>query len=150
MRMLSGILAGQAFSSELIGDESLSRRPMKRIIEPLTRMGAHISAAAGDGAPLRISGAKLHGIEYRPAVASAQVKTAVLFAGLLADGTTTVEEPARTRDHGELALRAFGVKSRNANRGQHPRRPAVAFAGSLCAGRYVVRCVLSVRGFHLS
>ena len=110
MRMLSGILAGQAFSSELIGDESLSRRPMKRIIEPLTRMGAHISAAAGDRAPLRISGAKLHGIEYRPAVASAQVKTAVLFAGLLADGTTTVEEPARTRDHGELALRAFGAE----------------------------------------
>jgi 3-phosphoshikimate 1-carboxyvinyltransferase len=110
MRMLSGILAGQPFTSELIGDESLSRRPMKRIIEPLTLMGAQISSASGDRAPLRITGTKLHGIEYRPPIASAQVKTSVLFAGLLAKGTTTIEEPARTRDHGELALRAFGAE----------------------------------------
>jgi 3-phosphoshikimate 1-carboxyvinyltransferase len=110
MRMLSGILAAQPFSSELIGDESLSRRPMKRIIEPLTQMGAKISAANGDRAPLRIDGGRLRGIEYRPAVASAQVKTSVLFAGLLAEGRTAVEEPARTRDHGELALRAFGAE----------------------------------------
>ena len=110
MRMLSGILAAQPFSSELIGDASLSRRPMKRIIEPLTQMGAQIKAADGDRAPLRIQGAKLHAIDYRPAVASAQVKTSVLFAGLLAEGKTTVEEPARTRDHGELALRAFGAE----------------------------------------
>ena len=109
MRMLSGIVAGQPFTSEMIGDESLSRRPMKRIIEPLTRMGAKIDAK-GDCAPLRITGTKLHGIEYRPPVASAQVKTCLLFAGLLAEGRTTVEEPARTRDHGELALRAFGAK----------------------------------------
>jgi 3-phosphoshikimate 1-carboxyvinyltransferase len=108
MRMLSGILAAQPFTCELIGDASLSRRPMKRIIEPLTQMGAHITAANGDCAPLRIAGGKLQGIEYRPPVASAQVKTCVLFAGLLADGKTTVQEPARTRDHGELALRAFG------------------------------------------
>ena len=110
MRMLSGILAAQPFTSELIGDESLSRRPMKRIIEPLTQMGAKIGATNGDRAPLRIDGGKLHGIEYRPAVASAQVKTSVLFAGLLAEGKTTVNEPARTRDHGELALRAFGAE----------------------------------------
>jgi 3-phosphoshikimate 1-carboxyvinyltransferase len=110
MRMLSGILAAQPFSSELIGDESLSRRPMKRIIEPLTEMGAKISAANGDRAPLRIDGGKLRGIEYRPTVASAQVKTSVLFAGLLAEGRTAVHEPARTRDHGELALRAFGAE----------------------------------------
>jgi 3-phosphoshikimate 1-carboxyvinyltransferase len=110
MRMLSGILAGQSFSSELIGDASLSRRPMKRIIEPLTQMGAQIQAAQGDRAPLHITGAKLHAIEYRPPVASAQVKTSVLFAGLLAEGTTVLEEPARTRDHGELALRAFGAE----------------------------------------
>lgn len=116
MRMLSGILAAQPFTSELIGDESLSRRPMKRIIEPLTQMGAKISAANGDRAPLRIEGGKLRGIEYRPAVASAQVKTSVLFAGLLADGKTTVHEPARTRDHGELALRAFGAE---VERAQH-------------------------------
>jgi 3-phosphoshikimate 1-carboxyvinyltransferase len=107
--MLSGILAGQPFASELIGDESLSRRPMKRVIEPLTQMGAEIHAANGDRAPLRINGAELHGIDYSPPVASAQVKTSVLFAGLLAEGKTTVAEPARTRDHGELALRAFGA-----------------------------------------
>ena len=110
MRMLSGILAGQPFASELVGDESLSRRPMKRIIEPLTQMGAAIEAANGDHAPLRIRGTKLHGIECWPPVASAQVKTCVLFAGLLADGRTTVHEPARTRDHGELALLAFGAE----------------------------------------
>jgi 3-phosphoshikimate 1-carboxyvinyltransferase len=110
MRMLSGILAAQPFSSELIGDESLSRRPMRRIIEPLTRMGAVIHASKGDLAPLRITGGKLKGIEYRPPVASAQVKTSLLFAGLLADGKTKVDEPSRTRDHGELALRAFGAE----------------------------------------
>ena len=109
MRMLSGIVAGQPFTSELIGDESLSRRPMRRIIEPLTQMGAQIESASGDCAPLRIRGGKLHSIEYRVPVASAQVKTSVLFAGLLAEGETTVEEPTRTRDHGELALRAFGA-----------------------------------------
>jgi 3-phosphoshikimate 1-carboxyvinyltransferase len=110
MRMLAGIVAGQPFTSEMIGDKSLSRRPMKRIIEPLTRMGAKIHAADGDHAPLQITGTKLRGIEYLLPVASAQVKTAVLFAGLLAEGQTTVEEPSRTRDHGELALRAFGAR----------------------------------------
>ena len=109
MRMLSGILAAQSFASELIGDASLSRRPMKRIIEPLRQMGATIEASDGDRAPLHIHGGKLHGIQYRPQVASAQVKTSVLFAGLMADGETTVDESARTRDHGELALRAFGA-----------------------------------------
>ena len=110
MRMLSGILAAQPFASELIGDESLSHRPMKRIIEPLTLMGAEILASSGDRAPLRISGKRLRGIQYRPPVASAQVKTSILFAGLLAEGKTTIEEPARTRDHGEIALRAFGAE----------------------------------------
>ena len=110
MRMLSGVLAAQGFRTELIGDASLSRRPMKRIIEPLTQMGAHIEASEGGRAPLRIEGSRLRAIDYQPAVASAQVKTAVLFAGLLAEGRTTVAEPARTRDHGELALRAFGAE----------------------------------------
>ena len=110
MRMLSGIVAGQPFITELIGDESLSRRPMRRIIEPLTRMGAQIHSTESGCAPLRITGARLHGIEYLVPVASAQVKTSLLFAALLADGHTTVTEPMRTRDHGELALRAFGAK----------------------------------------
>ena len=82
---------------------------MKRIIDPLSQMGAVIRAEEGDHAPLEIHGGKLRGIEYRPPVASAQVKTSVLFAGLLAEGKTTVEEPSRTRDHGEVALRAFGA-----------------------------------------
>ena len=109
MRMLSGILAGQDFSSELIGDASLSRRPMARVIAPLEMMGAKIIAAEGSHAPLRISGGNLKAIDYKMAVASAQVKSAVLFAGLFAKGGTSVEEPVRTRDHGELALRAFGA-----------------------------------------
>ena len=109
MRMLSGIVAGQSFASELVGDESLSRRPMKRVMEPLRRMGAEIKAT-DDHAPLHIRARKLNGIDYVVPVASAQVKTCLLFAGLLADGQTTVEEPTRTRDHGELALRAFGAE----------------------------------------
>jgi 3-phosphoshikimate 1-carboxyvinyltransferase len=110
MRMLSGILASQEFTSELAGDESLSRRPMARIITPLQTMGARISANAGGLPPLRITGGNLKAIEYRMPVASAQVKSALLFAGLFADGVTCVEEPVRTRDHGELALRAFGAE----------------------------------------
>ena len=109
MRMLTGILAGQRFSSELTGDQSLSRRPMRRIIEPLTEMGASISSQDGH-APLRVHGGRLRGIEYAPQVASAQVKSSVLFAGLFAEGETSVIEPVRTRDHGEVALRTFGAE----------------------------------------
>jgi 3-phosphoshikimate 1-carboxyvinyltransferase len=117
MRMLSGILSGQALESELIGDESLSRRPMARVIEPLTQMGAQIEAREGNKAPLRIRGGKLRPIEYKPKVASAQVKSALLFAGLQAEGETAIEEPHATRDHGELALRAFGAEvKRSQNR----------------------------------
>ena len=110
MRMLSGILAGQDFASELIGDESLSRRPMARVIEPLKLMGARISVGPENRPPLRIVGGHLKGIAYSMPVASAQVKTALLFAGVFAEGETTVTEPVRTRDHGELALRAFGAE----------------------------------------
>jgi len=117
MRMLSGILAGQNFACDLHGDESLTRRPMGRIMTPLRLMGAEISAAAGDRPPLHIRGAKLQAIDYKTPIASAQVKSAVLFAGLFADGETSVEEPHRTRDHTEQALRAFGVElSRSRNR----------------------------------
>lgn len=117
MRMLSGIVAGHDFPCELHGDESLSRRPMGRIIAPLRQMGARISAAAGDRPPLHIHGGTLHAIDYKMPVASAQVKSAILFAGLYAEGETTVEEPYRTRDHSEQALRAFGVEvSRSRNR----------------------------------
>jgi 3-phosphoshikimate 1-carboxyvinyltransferase len=110
MRMLAGVLAAQPFPSQLIGDDSLSRRPMARVIEPLGKMGASIAASDGARPPLRISGAGLRGIDYALPVPSAQVKTAVLFAGLLAHGETSVSEPVRTRDHGELALEAFGAR----------------------------------------
>lgn len=108
MRMLSGIVAGQKFTSEMIGDESLSRRPMERVIKPLSAMGAQVVSHDGKP-PLRISGTALKAIEYKMPVASAQVKSCLLFAGLFADGETVIEEPLRTRDHGEVALRAFGV-----------------------------------------
>ena len=112
MRMLSGILAGQEFTSELIGDESLSRRPMARIIAPLEMMGAKITPQEGGRPPLRVTGAELKAISYISPVASAQVKSCLLFAGLFAEGETSVVEPVRTRDHGELALLAFGAEVR--------------------------------------
>jgi 3-phosphoshikimate 1-carboxyvinyltransferase len=112
IRMLSGILAAQPFRSRLFGDESLSRRPMGRVMDPLAKMGAHITAREGKFPPLEIDGAPLHPIEYRLPVPSAQVKTCVLFAGLFADGVTAVEEPVRSRDHSEIALREFGAELR--------------------------------------
>jgi 3-phosphoshikimate 1-carboxyvinyltransferase len=108
MRLLAGLLAGQRFDSVLVGDESLSRRPMGRVIDPLALMGARIDSQDGR-APLRIRGGRaLHGIDYATPVASAQVKSAILLAGLHADGTTTVREPHPTRDYTERMLRAFG------------------------------------------
>ena len=109
IRMLSGILAAQPFPTTIFGDESLSRRPMERIMRPLKEMGARIEARDGKYPPLRIRGTELHAIDYTLPVASAQVKSCVLFAGLFARGTTTVRESVRTRDHSELALREFGA-----------------------------------------
>jgi len=109
IRLLSGILAGQSFATKIAGDDSLNRRPMKRILTPLREMGAQIAAREDNFAPLEIRGGKLHGIHYEMPMASAQVKSAVLLAGLFAEGETTVTEPARTRDHTELALEEFGA-----------------------------------------
>lgn len=109
LRMLSGVLAAHPFESTLTGDASLCRRPMRRVITPLTRMGASIQSSDGRP-PLTVRGADLHGIDYAPEVPSAQVKSAVLLAGLQAEGETTVREPARTRDHTERALSAFGAR----------------------------------------
>ena len=108
MRMLAGLLAPQQGSFTLIGDASLSRRPMERVRKPLTQMGADIQLTEGH-APIVIRGRRLQGINYTTPVPSAQVKSAVLFAGLQAAGKTTVHEAVRTRDHSELALRAFGA-----------------------------------------
>jgi len=109
MRLLAGILAAQPFPSTLIGDESLSRRPMKRIINPLTQMGANIESQPGGFAPLTIHGNELNSIHYLGPVASAQVKSSILLAGLYAPGTTTVGEPHPSRDHTERMLADFGV-----------------------------------------
>ena len=110
MRLLSGILAGQKFSSRLIGDESLSTRPMERIVYPLRSMGCEIRAQGGNGcAPILINGGGLKGISYELPVASAQVKSALLLAGLYAEGRTSVVEPLRTRDHTEKMLDFFQV-----------------------------------------
>ena len=142
MRMLSGILAGQPFASELFGDESLSRRPMARIMTPLTEMGAKISSSEGGRPPLKIHGGSLKAIHYRPEVASAQVKSCVLFAGLFADGETVVEESIRTRDHGEIALQAFGAevgRTGNASRiagGQRLRAIEAHVAGDLSSAAF--------------
>jgi 3-phosphoshikimate 1-carboxyvinyltransferase len=112
MRLLSGILAGQSFGSTISGDASLSRRPMGRIMEPLRRMGAEIHSEPGDLPPLRIRGGKLSALRYELPVASAQVKSCVLLAGLYADGPTAVRELVPTRDHTEIALSVFGADVR--------------------------------------
>jgi len=108
MRLLAGVVAAHGFRTVLGGDESLSRRPMKRVIAPLTAMGARIASQDGRP-PLTIDGARLHAITHQPEVPSAQVKSAILLAGLQAEGETTVIEPIATRDHTERAMRAFGA-----------------------------------------
>jgi 3-phosphoshikimate 1-carboxyvinyltransferase len=109
IRLLTGILAGQSFTTKLSGDASIQKRPMGRVVSPLRQMGADIRAREDNFAPLEIHGTKLRGIHYKRPMASAQVKSAVLLAGLFAEGATSVTEPVLTRDHTELALEEFGV-----------------------------------------
>jgi len=155
IRMLSGILAAQAFHSRITGDESLSRRPMDRIMRPLAGMGASISARDGRYPPLEIRPARLQAIDYTLPVASAQVKTCVLLAGLYAEGTTTVREPARTRDHTEIALREFGaeidVRGRAIALRGRPRLAArdLAVPGDLSSAAFFLVAALLVPGSHL-
>jgi len=132
IRMLSGILAAQPFTSRIGGDESLSRRPMARIIAPLTEMGGFIEAHNTKFPPLTIHGRSLHGIDYALPVASAQVKSCVLLAGLFAQGDTIVREPVRTRDHTEIALKEFGADIETAKRTIH------LHAGARLTGRELV------------
>jgi 3-phosphoshikimate 1-carboxyvinyltransferase len=129
MRLMTGLLSGQAFDSELVGDASLMKRPMERAAAPLRQMGARIETLSGKP-PVRISGnAGLRGIRYELPVASAQVKSAILLAGLYAAGSTTVVEPAVTRDHTERMLQGFGCAV-DASRGeitlQAPNKPLAA------------------------
>lgn len=111
VRLLSGVLAGQRFNSELIGDESLMQRPMRRVVLPLKQMGATLDCTDKGTLPMRITGgSQLHGITYKTPVASAQLKSCLLLAGLYAQGATTIIEPAVTRDHTERMLPGFGCK----------------------------------------
>lgn len=124
IRMLSGILAAQTFASRIEGDESLAKRPMQRVMKPLAEMGARITAHEGKFPPLEIQGGPLRPIDYTPLVASAQVKTCVLFAGLFAEGETIVRESVITRDHTEIALREFGADIETVGAAVHLRGPA--------------------------
>jgi 3-phosphoshikimate 1-carboxyvinyltransferase len=145
IRMLSGILAAQPFRSRIFGDASLSRRPMQRIMKPLAQMGARIHAREDKFPPLEIEGAPLHAIDYPMPVPSAQVKTCVLLAGLFTDGSTSVTEPVRSRDHTEIALREFGADLTT-------DRLKITIAGRprLAAHELVVPSDLSAAAFFLS
>ena len=156
IRMLSGILAAQPFITRIGGDESLSRRPMERIIKPLAEMGAGIEARENRFPPLAIHGTKLHPIEYTLPMASAQVKSSVLLAGLYADGRTTVHEPIRTRDHTELALREFGadvdVKRKSISVTGRPRLQArdLRVPGDLSSAAFFLVAALIVEESNLT
>jgi 3-phosphoshikimate 1-carboxyvinyltransferase len=150
IRMLAGVLAGQSFASTLSGDASLRSRPMRRVVEPLRKMGAEIRAHDDDCAPLEIRGGALHSIDYTLPIPSAQVKSAILLAGLYADGVTTVREAVRTRDHTELALREFGatIESLNKSVRIHPRPKLeprqLIVPGDLSSGVFFIAAALIV------
>ncbi|MBL8259018.1 MAG: 3-phosphoshikimate 1-carboxyvinyltransferase [Candidatus Competibacteraceae bacterium] len=146
MRLLSGILAGQAFDTVLTGDASLTRRPMRRVTEPLARMGAKIETAERGTAPLRICGGqRLTGIDYALPVASAQVKSCLLLAGLYAEGATRITEPAPTRDHTERMLEGFGYPLRR----ESDRMFAVAGGGRLVGTPLDIPADISSSAFFL-
>ncbi len=165
IRMLSGVLVAQPFTSRIGGDESLSRRPMGRIMRPLQQMGAVIEgtvlsgAASGSGEPqfppLTIHGRPLHGIDYTLPMASAQVKSCVLMAGLFADGETIVREPVRTRDHTEIALRGFGADLEVAGKvirlapGAHLSGQELTVPGDLSSATFFLVAALLMREANL-
>ena len=146
MRLMSGILAGQAFDTTLTGDASLTQRPMRRVTDPLAQMGAQIEATERGCAPLRIHGGqRLTGIDYRLPVASAQVKSCLLLAGLYANGVTRITEPAPTRDHTERMLEGFGYRVQRDNE----RTVAVTGGGRLTATAIDVPADISSAAFFL-
>lgn len=155
IRMLAGVLAGHRFTSTLTGDKSLRKRPMARIAAPLREMGATVTGVDGDRAPLEICGGHLHAIDYALPVPSAQVKSAVLLAGLFADGVTTVRESVRTRDHTELALREFGasIELEKGIARVHPRPKLqgrqIVVPGDLSAAVFLIGAALVLPGSEL-
>lgn len=155
-RLISGILAGQPFVTTLTGDASIETRPMKRIMEPLSLMGADITSMKNNGcAPLRIAPAALHGIHYRSKVASAQVKSSILLAGLYADGETSVTEPSVSRNHTELMLRGFGADITSAGKtaSVRPGNPLygqkIEVPGDISSAAYFIAAGLLVPGSKL-
>ena len=156
MRLLSGVLAGRPFVTTLDGDASLRQRPMQRIIDPLGRMGAEILSRNGKGsAPLEIRGGRLQGIRHVSTIASAQVKSAVLLAGLQAEGVTVVEEPQQSRDHTEIMARAFGAEIRvgcgsvSLEGGQRLCARDVRIPGDLSSAAFFLVAAASIPGSNL-
>ena len=155
-RLISGILAGQKFESTLNGDESIQSRPMKRIMEPLSMMGADITSLRGNNcAPLRIGSSSLHGIHYHSKVASAQVKSCILLAGLYADGITKVTEPSVSRNHTELMLRGFGAnitsegKTASVTPGAELFGQKIEVPGDISSAAYFIAAGLIVPGSEI-
>lgn len=152
MRLLSGILAGQGFRVKLTGDESLSARPMKRIADPLIKMGVSL---IGDYPPFVIEGGRLKAVDYISPVASAQVKSCVLLAGLYADGVTSVTEPSLSRDHTERMLRLFGVKVKSeglkvsVKSGQRLKASDITVPGDISSAAFFIVAALIVKGSKL-
>src|SRR5947209_12003469 len=157
MRLLAGLLAGQTFESRLVADAGLARRPMDRVIAPLSEMGANIVAEGPDQtAPLRVGGASLRGIHYRPSVASAQVKGTLLLAGLFARGKTTVEEALPTRNHMEKMLNYFLVRTATEEAGsvtvfgeQVPESRDFAIPGDISSAAFWLVAAAAQRRGHL-
>ena len=156
IRLMTGLLSGQRFFSVLTGDQYLRKRPMKRVTEPLGWMGARI-AGRGNGtlAPLAISGSPLHGIRYDSAIASAQVKSAVMLAGLYADGETVVTEPTRSRDHSERMFRLFGASAASfdstvtVNGGNELKAQEIVVPGDISSAAFFIVAAMIVPGSEL-
>jgi 3-phosphoshikimate 1-carboxyvinyltransferase len=155
MRLIAGVLAGQPFETVLTGDQSLQRRPMKRIIEPLRMMGAEIQGRDGEYAPLKITGRELKGIDYNIPMASAQVKSAILLASLFAEGKTRITEPMQSRDHTERMLRFFGVELVKAGTiiemecGQELRSQVIEVPGDISSAAFFMVAGLIVPGSRI-
>lgn len=156
IRLISGVLSTQTFHSVLIGDKSIAKRPMRRVVNPLREMGAKIDGRKnGEFTPLAIRGTELQGIHYQSPVASAQVKSAILLAGLQAKGTTVVEEPMLSRDHTERMLRAFGVEVKqeglrvSIEGGQTLKGRDIVVPGDISSAAFLIAAVMVVPGSSL-
>lgn len=155
VRFMAGLLAGSPFESTFVGDESLSRRPMKRVIDPLRRFGAQIEARDDNYLPMKVTGGKLQPIDFAMPIASAQLKSSVLLAGLYAGGTTKVHETVPSRNHTEIALAEFGAHIRTGGStieidgGHSMRGQTVTVPGDISSAAFFIIAALSVPGSHL-